>query len=115
MNAKLIRTEKSEYGWTNYYYECVGCGKEYWLSIRSKRTCYCGDCLHKQQQEKSKIYNEIYRQRKQQEHTNEVLDKIRAEIKDTIQWYMDHGQEDCSQVLTYAIEIIDKYRKENKE
>lgn len=46
---------------------------------------------------------------------DDVLDKIRSEIKDIIQWYMDHGQEDCSQVLTSAIEIIDKYRKESEE
>ena len=98
MNAKLIRIDKSEYNFPIYYFECAGCGKEYFGYNYTKRsTCYCRDCGLKQQREKSKIY----RQRKQQEHINEVLDKIRAEIA-------ENGNSDINAQTVLA--VIDKYR-----
>ncbi len=48
--------------------------------------------------------------KKMQEPKTDILDKIRAEIMSEIAWHIDQQQEDCAQILTSAIEIIDKYR-----
>lgn len=41
-----------------------------------------------------------------------ILDPIVEEINDQINWHFRNGQEDYAQVLTTALEIISKYRKE---
>lgn len=79
MNAKLIRTEKTDWGATLYYFECSKCGNEYYRWSYNKRTtCYCSDCYNKRQREQAKAWQK----RKLQEYADKVLKDIKAEIKD---------------------------------
>jgi len=85
MTAKLIRTEKTEWGDTKYFCECSVCGNEYYRWNYNKRTtCYCLDCYNKRQRENAKAWQK----RKQQECVDKVLEEIKTEIDEQYKWLM---------------------------
>ena len=111
--AKLIRKEKTEHGFTCYWFECSDCGNEYFKWTNNKRTsCYCTDCYNKRQRELTKKRE----QRKYQEAINKVLKEIRAEIakdlENTENDYQEMGEHmdlGCVLGLEMALETIDKH------
>lgn len=106
MNAKLIRTEKTEWGATQYYFECSKCGNEYYRWSYSKRTtCLCSDCYNKRQREQAKAWQK----RKLQEYADKVLEDIKAEIQSIRSSWEKDNYHDEANALTLALEIIDKH------
>ena len=105
MDAKLIRTEKTEWGATQYFFECSECGGEYFKWKYNKRTSnICSKCCDKRQQKLTKIRE----QRKQQECIDDVLRKISAELQRMAddEWNKQVGS---SKGLEDAIDVINGY------
>jgi len=108
--AKLIRTEKTEWGLPLYYFECSKCGNEYYRWSYSKRTtCLCSDCYKKRQREQAKAWQK----RKLQEYADKVLEDIKTEIinipiTDT-DGHSNNWYREPQAIIDDVLKIIDKH------
>ena len=114
MKAKLVSVTEPEgkpIWFRTYEFECIDCGKHFTRHRFDSRTNpYCPGCNRKHENERQRERVEI----KKQMAINDVLDKISAEIKETLSWEMYDEWGNETALCKSLAEIFEKYKGVSK-